>query len=171
MHMVSYAVFPKHEGTEWKLIKGYKIVRFSSLLEFEPRGHSENIYATDMVRTLFSVLGANLSTKADRLEVLLSSNRSEDGHSHLEMVAESDIDLVLLVSEAHVEAANAGLAHISMHTWQLSLEPRLTLTSNVSTAMNRQLFITSTTNNYNLIITLDGAKVSFLESTRCCLSL
>uniref|UniRef100_A0A915BAE3 Uncharacterized protein n=1 Tax=Parascaris univalens TaxID=6257 RepID=A0A915BAE3_PARUN len=143
----------------------------SSLLEFEPRGHSENIYATDMVRTLFSVLGANLSTKADRLEVLLSSNRSEDGHSHLEMVAESDIDLVLLVSEAHVEAANAGLAHISMHTWQLSLEPRLTLTSNVSTAMNRQLFITSTTNNYNLIITLDGAKVSFLESTRCCLSL
>lgn len=43
----------------------------NSLLEFEPRGHSENIYATDTVRTLFSVLGANLSTKADRLEVMI----------------------------------------------------------------------------------------------------
>lgn len=95
--------------------------------------------------------------------MLLLSNRSEDGHSLLEMVAESDIDVVLLVKEIHVEAAHARLAHVTMLTWQLPLESRLTLTSNISTALNRQLFITSTTNNYNLIITLDGAKVSFLE--------
>lgn len=42
----------------------------NSLLEFEPRGSSENIFATNAARTIFNVRGANLSMKADRIEVL-----------------------------------------------------------------------------------------------------
>ncbi|KHN88471.1 Zonadhesin [Toxocara canis] len=132
----------------------------SSVLEFEPHGHSENISATSAVRTLFSVIGANLSTKANTVKMLLTSNRSEDGHSLLDLSAESDVDMVLMERGIHVEALRASHAHITMLTWQLSLESRLTLTSNISSAFDRQLFITSTTNSYNLIIALGGAKVS-----------
>ncbi|VDM39959.1 unnamed protein product [Toxocara canis] len=133
----------------------------SSVLEFEPHGHSENISATSAVRTLFSVIGANLSTKANTVKMLLTSNRSEDGHSLLDLSAESDVDMVLMERGIHVEALRASHAHITMLTWQLSLESRLTLTSNISSAFDRQLFITSTTNSYNLIIALGGAKVRF----------
>ena len=67
-----------------------------------------------------------------------------------------------VATTTQVEAVNGRSASVTANTWTTQVERKLTVSSSVTQNTNRQLMITSVSNEYNIVITLDGAQVGLL---------
>lgn len=103
--------------------------------------------------------------------MFLRTNRSTDGHSSVEYKADQNVNLILSNGITQVSAMGGGWAYVVAVTWQLPVVRRITIDSNISRGLNRQLHIVSVSSNYHIDIILFGAEVCVIHTALCSFSI
>lgn len=92
--------------------------------------------------------------------MFLRTNRSSDGHSHMEYRADKNVNVIFSSGVTEVNAFNGRWARVTAVTWQLPLPRQITISSNILNDLSRQLYIVSISSNYNINITIFDAQVN-----------
>lgn len=90
-------------------------------------------------------------------------NRSSNAHSSIALTASNNLSLYLSALNTQIEALNSDLMEITGRTWSLSLVPRISIVYNSSNSIISQVYINSISNDHNVIIKLNSAKVLFFH--------
>uniref|UniRef100_A0A914X392 Uncharacterized protein n=1 Tax=Plectus sambesii TaxID=2011161 RepID=A0A914X392_9BILA len=103
---------------------------------------------------------SQLDMTADRSDVFVRTNHSGDEHSYM-MIQSGASNLSLMHGTGRLQALNAISSVVALNTWELNIEERLTIASNLSTAdgLDRYLSVLLLTKLAHIQVTLVGALV------------
>ncbi|KAE9550739.1 hypothetical protein FO519_006040 [Halicephalobus sp. NKZ332] len=135
----------------------------SSFLRFNPNDEYVNLTAQQVIAR-FNLKSAQFHCFAQSLQLNETTNRRTDGETQLGLTLTNAVNLSLsdVATTTQVEAVNGRSASVTANTWSTQVERKLTVASSVTHDTSRKLVITSVSNEYNIVITLDGAQVGLL---------
>lgn len=141
-----------------KYLRG-KVWSTKSKLSFQPYGQAENFTAQHNVFSVFELPQTVLQTKCEQIHMFLRANRSADGHSYVQYKADQDVALVLSDDLIQIYVVSGRWAQVIAVTRQIPAARRISMGSNVSDGLSRQLHIVSTNDNCDVDIILYDAQM------------
>uniref|UniRef100_A0A7E4V9G5 DUF2807 domain-containing protein n=1 Tax=Panagrellus redivivus TaxID=6233 RepID=A0A7E4V9G5_PANRE len=142
---------------------GANIWSQSSFLHFNPNDEYVNLTAQQSIAR-FNLNSALFHSFAELYELSEVTNRQTDKETQLVINLLTNVNLSLsdTTTVTRVEAINGNKAAIVANSWNNEVPRKLTLESSILHELLRTLVITSVSTEYNVVITLDGAKVGLL---------